>query len=270
MEIGSRIASEIAAAIFAPFSGRNAMISLAPLSVLVGIGMLWVFRRTSNPDAIGKAKARMMAHLYEMRLFPDEPVLIWKAQWGLLTANARYLAMMLLPAIMMSIPMVLLFSEMECFYGYRPLEPGREGVLTVQLKTASDGAAPVVRAPSGIAVESEGVRLDEGRQISWRIRATRPVSGNFQIVFPQETVEKSIEAGAGPRYLSERRVSSIGDMVWHPSESLLPPGIVDWVEVRYPSAGVAAWGLELPWLAWLIGFSMVTALALKRRFKVTF
>ena len=270
MEIGSRIVSGIAAAAFEPFSGHNAMLSLAPLSVLVGIGMLWVFRRTSNPEAIGKAKARMMAHLYEMRLFPDEPALIWKAQWGLLTANARYLGMMLLPAVVMSIPMVLLFSHLECFYGLRPLEPGREALLTVQLKSASSGPAPAVRAPAGIAVESEGVRLDGGRQISWRIRAARPVSGKLEIVFPQETVEKNIDAGPGPRYVSERRVSSLADLIWHPSEALLPAGPVDWVEIRYPETDVAALGLELPWLAWLVVFSMITALALKRRFRVAF
>jgi hypothetical protein len=262
--------SRIVAWLLEPLSGHNPMFSLIPLSVLLGIGMLWVFRKTSNPEAIGKAKARMMAHLYEMRLFPDEPVLIWKAQWGLLAANARYLGRMLWPALVMSIPMVLLFSEMECFYGYRPLEPGREAILTVQLKTASAAAAPELRPPEGIAVETPGVRLEDGRQISWRIRATRPVTGNLEIRFPDETVGKSVDAGTGPRYLSGRRVSSIGDLIWHPAERLLPSGRVDWIELRYPETGVQALGIELPWLAWLVVFSMITALALKRRFRVTF
>ena len=258
MEIGSQIVS------------LSPMISLVPLSVLAGIGMLWVFRRTSNPVAIVKAKARIMAHLYEMRLFPDEPAIIWRAQLGLLKANARYITMMLLPALVMSIPMVFLFAELECFYGYRPLEPGREAILTVQLKTALDGAAPSVRPPAGIAVETEGVRVDGGRQISWRIRPIRPASGKLQIVFPEETVEKSVEAGAGTRYLSERRVSSVQDMVWHPAESLLRSSQVDWIELGYPEATVSGLGLQLPWLAWMVVFSMITALALKRRFRVTF
>jgi hypothetical protein len=32
-----------------------------------------------------------------MRLFTDEPSLVWKAQAGLLAANARYIGLMLLP-----------------------------------------------------------------------------------------------------------------------------------------------------------------------------
>src|SRR6185295_4349483 len=116
-------------------------------------------------------KARLMAHLYEMRLFADEPVLIWKAQWGLLKGNVRYLGMMLLPMVVMTFPMVLLLAQLDCFYGYMPLQPGHEAILTVKLKDA--GLSPSLRAPDGIAVETDGVRLDEGRQISWRIRAAR-------------------------------------------------------------------------------------------------
>jgi len=266
-----QMTSRTIALALSPFSGHDALISLAPLSLLLGIAMLWVFRRTSNQEAIGKAKARAAAYLYEMRLFADEPALIWKAQWGLLKANARYIGLMLVPAIVMSVPMVLLFSELECFYGHRPLAPGEAAILTVQLKAPSSGAAPVVRTPEGIVVETDGVRVDGGRQISWRLRATRPAAGSLEIAFPDETVEKSVEAGApGPQYVSDRRVSSIGDLVWHPAEGLLSSRRVDWIELRYPEVSVAALGFELPWLVWLLLFSMISALALKRRFRVTF
>jgi hypothetical protein len=246
------------------------MVTLLPVSVLIGIGMLWVFKRVSNPEKIGKAKGRMMAHLYEMRLFPDEPVLIWKAQWGLLRANAKYIGLMLAPALVMTIPLVLVLSVMQCYYGSAPLEPGRDTILTVQLKAPSAAPAPVLRAPEGIAVETPGVRMDGGREISWRIRATRLVSGKLAIQFPDETVEKSVDAGPGPRYLSERRVSSISDLVWHPAEKPISSSRVDWVELRYPDAAVPALGLELSWIVWLLIISMITALVLKRRFRVTF
>jgi hypothetical protein len=40
--------------------------------------------------------------------------------------------------------------------------------------------------------------------------------------------------------------------------------------LRYPEATVAALRLQLPWLAGLLVISMVTAQALKGRFRVTF
>jgi len=269
MEIARKSASATIAGILSPFSGHSPMLSLIPLSVLLGMAMLWVFRRTSNQEAIRKVKSELHAHLYEMRLFTDEPLLIWQAQWGLLKANVRYIAMMLVPALVLTIPMVLIFAQLECFYGYAPLEPGQEAIVTVQMKGES-GQAPVLRAPAGIAVESPAIRMDKGQQISWRIRALRPVTGDMQFVFPDATVEKSVQAGMGPQYVSERRVSSALDLIWHPAESRLPAGPVDWIELRYAAATVHAFGIDLHWLIWLLIFSMVSGLVLKKRFRVSF
>lgn len=270
MEITRRIMSALIEGMLQPFSGHNAMLSLAPLSLLVGVGMLWVFKVTSNPEAILKVKARLMACLYEMRLFVDDPLLVWKAQWGLMVANVRYIALMLMPALVMTAPMILIFGQLECFYGYSPLQPGEAAVVTIQMTKAGAGLTPTLRAPEGIVVETPPVHVDDGRQISWRIRALRPTAGDLQIVFPNGTMEKSVDAGKGPQYLSERRVSSAIDLVLYPGESRLAAGPVDWIELQYPSATVHALGLDLNWLIWLLVLSMASALLLKRRFKVSF
>jgi hypothetical protein len=270
MEIARRILSALFEGILWPFSGHNPMLSLVPLSVLVGIGMLWVFRRTSNQEAIRKVKARIQAHLYEMRLFVDEPLLVWQAQWGLMSANFRYIGMMLVPALVMTAPMVLIFAQLECFYAYTPLEPGQTAIVTVQMKSTGVGLTPKLRAPEGIAVETPPVHVDGGRQISWRIRALRPITGDLQLVFPDATLEKSVQAGRGPQYLSERRVSSAFDLLWYPGENRLAAGPVDWIELRYPQATVHFLGLDLHWLIWLLVLSMVSALLLKRRLRVSF
>ena len=253
-----------------PFAGHNAMLSLVPLSVLLGMGMLWVFRRTSNPESIRTVKARIHAHLYEMRLFVDEPGLVWQAQRGLMSANARYFGMMLVPALVMTVPMILILAQLECFYGYTPLEPGQAATVTVQMKSTGVGLTPALRAPEGIVVETPPVHVDGGSEISWRIRALRPIAGNLQFVSPDGTWEKSVCAGKGPQYLSERRVSSAFDLLWYPGEKVLAAGSLDWIEVRYPRATVHALGLDLYWLIWLLVLSMLSALLLKRRFRVSF
>ena len=270
MEVIRSIASGFTRGVLSPLSGHHALISLIPLSVLLGIGMLWIFGRTSNQAAIQKVKGRLQAHLYEMRLFTDEPVLIWKAQWGLLTANARYIGLMLVPALVASVPTILVLSQLESFYGHSPLASGQEAIVTVQMKGTVPSSVPALRAPEGIAVESPGIRVDGERQISWRIRALRPVSGVLQFLFPAQTIEKAILAGPGPRYFSERRVSSTLDQLWYPAEARLPAGDVDWIEVRYPTATVHALGLDLHWLIWLLAISMLSALLLKRRFRISF
>lgn len=247
------------------------MLTLIPISVLLGAAMLWVFGHTSNQEAIQAAKRRVQARLYEMRLFTDEPSLVWKAQVGLLSANARYLRLMLVPAVVITVPMALLFAHLEAWYGLAPLPPGRETLVTVQMKTPLDPAAapPSLAAPPEIAIETPPVRVFFERQVSWRIRPKAPVSGVLRIVLPGGAVEKTIQAGAGLRYISDRRVSRLWDLVWHPAESRLPAGNIDWIEIRYPAATMRWLGLDLPWLVWLVLFSLLSALLLKGRFGVT-
>jgi hypothetical protein len=249
------------------------MLSLFPISVLVGVAMLWVFRLTSNQKAIDAAKRRIQACLYEMRLFTEEPSLVWKAQVGLLTGNARYLALMLVPAIIITIPMVVVFAHLEAFYGMAPLPLGREAVVTIQMKTAVDSAvAPAaLQAPPQISVESPGIHVVADRQVTWRIRPNAPVAGLLRITLPDgAAVEKTIAAGAGLHYLADRRVSGLLDWVLHPAESRLPDGNVEWIEIRYPAATVHWLGFDLHWLIWLLIISSITALLLKSRFGVTF
>jgi hypothetical protein len=272
MEIFRSVTSGLIGGLLTLFQERNPMLSLIPISLLLGALMLWVFRLTSNQTGIRRAKRRLQAHLYEMRLFADEPALIWRAQRGLLAANVRYIGLMLVPALVLTIPMVILFTHLEGFYGIEPLRPGQPAIVTVQLKTPLDPQLPPpsLQAPAGIAVETPAVRILGERQISWRIRPLRAVSGHLRVILPGQTVEKRIHAGPGPRYLSDRRVSAALDLLWHPEEKQLPAGPVDWIEVGYPPATVHWLGLDLHWLVWLLLFSMLSALLLKGRFKVSF
>ncbi len=270
MEVFRGVVAALVSGMLRPFAGRNAMLGLAPLGVLAGVGMLWVFRRTSNQAAIRQVKRQLQAHLYELRLFADEPALIWRAQAGLLAANARYLGLMLVPALVLTAPMAILFAHLEAFYGLEPLPLGQPALVTVQMNAALDPRLPPrLEAPDGIAVETPAVRDLEARQVSWRIRPLAPVSGYLRVVLPGEAVEKSVAAGSGPRYLSSRRVRPALDLIWHPAERRLPAGVIDWVEVGYPPAKVHWLGMDLPWLVWLLGFSLLSALVLKRRFGVS-
>ena len=264
------MASSVFSLVFSLFSGLPPLITLIPISLLLGIGMLWIFSKTSNQEAIRRVKARLQAHLYEMRLFADEPVLIWKAQLGLLAANAHYIGLMLIPAIVASAPLILILAQLECFYGLEPIPVGRDAIVTARLRDGAEPSACALRAPSGIAVETPAVWIPQDHEISWRVRAIGPTSGDLELVFPSGSVAKSIRSGDGPQYVSGRRVSSLLDLIWNPGESRLSGGPVDWISVNYPRAAVRALGVDLHWLVWLLAVSMIAALLLKGRFRVSF
>ncbi|MEO8127788.1 MAG: hypothetical protein ABJF23_14985 [Bryobacteraceae bacterium] len=240
------------------------------ISLLGGVGMLWVFKRTSNPARISKVKRLVQAHLLEMRLFRDEPGVVWQAQKSLLTSNAKYMGLMLQPAIWIAIPLTLLFFHMEAFHGREPLPLNRDAIVTMGMRAPIDASAavPVMTAPAGIVAVTPPVRVLGDRQISWRIRPVAPVSGSLRFAVGGETIEKKIETGPGARFVPGLRPSSLLDAIWHPDEPRIQSAAVDWIDVRYPDANVAIFGIQLHWLIWFTIISMIFALLFRKRFGV--
>lgn len=241
-------------------------LSLVVVSIVTGIALLWVFRKTSNQRAIRATKKRLQARLLEMRLYADDPGVVWRAQKKLLVLNLKYFALMLRPAVFATIPMVLLLVVLDGFYGMKPLAIGESAIVTVQLSEAADAE---LAAPSGIDIETPAVRALGERQVSWRIRPTGVIIGDLRITAGGNEVTKSVRTGSDAGFLSHRRVQSLAWLWLYPLEMPLPGDGVEWIELKYPAAEVSVFGLETHWLVWFILFSMVSAFLLKGRFGVT-
>jgi hypothetical protein len=242
-------------------------LGLALISAACGVAMLWVFQKTSNQTAIHTAKRRVQAHLLELRIYRDEPGVMWQAQKSLLAANLRYMALMLQPALVMALPFAILLVHLDAFYGRAPLPIGAEAIVTMGVQRPGE-TAPVLEAPPGLAVETPAVRVLDQDQISWRIRPRTPLSGLLRIRIEGGAVEKRIEAGLEPCFVPGRKVSSLWDALWHPDEPRITTPRIDWVEIRYPGARIQWLGIRMHWLVWFIVVSMLAALLLKKRFNV--
>jgi hypothetical protein len=244
-------------------------LSLFLVSAAAGIALLSVFRKTSDQAAIRRTRRRLQAHLLEIRLYGDDPAIVWQAQKSLLAANARYFLLMLRPAAVLTLPMLALFVVLDGFYGRRPLNPGETAIVTVQLRRGGTAPHPIrLDAPDGIAVESPPVRVLGADQVSWRIRAARPVSGELRLTAGPASLTKSIVVAAERRFVSTRRVRRFAELVFFPGERPLPGGEVEWIELGYPAARVRTFGFETHWLVWFLLISMVSALLVRRRLRV--
>jgi uncharacterized membrane protein (DUF106 family) len=252
------------------FGDLHPLISLAVLSVVVGIAMLWVVARTSDQKAIEQTKKRLQAYLLDMRLYGDDLSMVWRSQKNLLFGNLRYMALMLKPALYMTVPFVLLMIHMDGFYGWSPLPVGEAAVITVQSASALDAGTPAPRleAPPEIVVETPAVKAVRAGQFSWRIRARQPVEGLLRFDWNGTQFEKSITAGTGWHYLSLRRVRSAWEALWNPGENRLDAANVEWVEASYPAATIDFAGFEWHWIIWFLLISIVSAYLLKGYFGV--
>jgi hypothetical protein len=243
--------------------------SLVLISVVAGIVMMLLFKVASNPAAIRRAKRRVQAQLLALRLFGDEPALVWSAQTRLLTGNARYLGIMLAPVLVAAIPFVLAYPHLEAVYGRAPLPVGSETVLTVHLRQPS--SEPVrLDAPAGLAVETPAVRIRDMREISWRLRASGQVSQPVTIHLGNLEVTKAVQVGSASGYLTETRPASALAWLLDPGESPIGSPQVESVRVAYRAQRLSAFGLEWPWEAWFILISVIVALLVKNRLGVVF
>ena len=252
------------------FGDAHPLVSLIPLSAVVGLGMLWVFAKTSNQKAITRAKKRMQAYLLELRLYGDDPGLLFRAQGNLILANFKYMGHMFKPALILTIPMVVLLFHLDAVYGIRAPRSGESAVVTVQAAgpLAPTVEPPALTAPEGVVVETPAVRARDLGQFNWRVRAVGAAHGDLGFEWQGRSWTKSIDAGPGLRYVSHRRESSTWNQFAAPGEPLLDVQDIDAVEVRYPAAEIDAFGFQLHWLVWFLLISIVTAYALKGVFGV--
>ncbi len=246
-------------------TGPAALAALAATGALCAAAVRWAFARFSDQGRVRTARRQILASLYEMRLFVDEPAVVLRAQGRLLGSNLRYLGLMVRPLLLVSVPIFLLMNALDLVYGYRPLNPGEAAVVTASVLPSVDlrTAEPSIEATPGITVETPVVRVPGEHRFFWRIRPTCAGAGILQVRLNGSVFEKSVRSGAGPALLSTARVRSLLAWAFNPFERRLPPGAVERIEIAYPSAGLTAFGITLNWMIWFLLAAAATAVWLR-------
>jgi hypothetical protein len=251
---------------FEPLEGFPPLVSIAVWAILTALLVLLAYRLASNQTAIRRVKELLQAHLLEVRLFQDQPGVVWRAYAKLLRTALAYLGRSLMPLAVVAIPVTLLIVELEMRYDQRPLLRGETALVAVHLsdRAAVEGlsldlppqleqTAPLVRIPA----EMEVVAQIEPRAV-----------GRLEIVVHAagRAFSKEVVAGEGLPRVSRTRVRG-GVLGWllEPGEEPLPDaGPVASIEVRYHDRPVTLGPLEVNWLVAYFVLTFAAGLALKR------
>ena len=227
------------------------MLSLTAIAAVTGVVLLWTWKRFSKPERIAAAKRQARARLYAIRLYADDPPLALRAQRQLLPWVARYLAEMLRPAAVATVPLFILFVQLDHDYGHRPLAAGESAIVTAQFASGVD-LRVIEPALEGrdVVVETPAVRIPGRHQVCWRVRAATASGGSVLLRAPGVTVAKALRCGWGLH---------IPPMPWNGLPS---------VDVGCPPATLDVVGYGINWLVWFLAVSLVTMLLLRKRFGV--
>ena len=270
MDLFNAIFDSLLAFFFTAFSWATPAVGLSVLAASTGIAILWVWGKTSDQSRMKKAKNSVWAALFELRVYVDEPRVTWRAQKALFTANIRYVALALRPALWTLAPMALLLVHLNSFYGRAPLPVDRDAIVTMGMSSTWDPSspAPQLLALPQVLVNCFPVRVPDAREISWRIRPVGAVSGQLTFLVDGQRVPKRIEAGSRRRFIPGRSVNSALKALWMPAERRIASNTVEWIEIRYPEAYLSVLGVQWNWLLWFLAVSVVAALLLKKRLGV--
>ena len=259
--------------IFLPFRQASPWFGMILISLLTGLLMLFIFRHTSNQEGIRKAKNKIKAHLLELRLYKDNMRVSLKAYGHILLANLKYLSYSAKPMLVMIVPVLLILIQLNLWFGYRSLDVGQEAVLKIKLE---EGKNPfqieiAIETPAGISIETPALRIEDLREIDWRLRARD--KGVHAVTFRSENLSFSKQVAVAQNRLSKISAVKVGsgflDQVFNPGERPLPKNLgIQSVEVVYPAPGMNLFGRRIHWLIVFFALSIIFGFGLKGFFRV--
>ncbi len=253
----ARIVTLVFDALVAPF-GSHRLAALLAVSLLGGAMLALVFRATSKQAAIGRSRERFKARILEMRLYPDDIVLITRAFGGALAAQGAYLkyaAPGILAAVVLAAP---LFVQLEQRFASRALPPGSRTLVTATLAEGTDPRAVVtsLSGPAGTEVDARSLRARASRDVVWVVDVRERGRHEMELTLGAQAYRFPIEAKESCRAIGRRR--SAGSWVDAGTQVGLPGiaagGPIAGVRIHYPAAHYRLLGIGMNWLAvFLIG-----------------
>jgi hypothetical protein len=244
--------------------GLPAAASLAIVAALTALVMLAVVRRTTPQRLVVRARSRIAASIYEMRLYLDDPRAVLAAQGRLVGWSAVYLACILPAAIVLVVPLGLLYLELEVRHGLAPFAPPADVVVRVEL--ADPRSSPdVVVEPLGTAAVTAVVRSPVEGAVYARVAIARPGTHHVIARLGRDAVAKQIVADPGAAVVVPERRGGIARLWTLGTEPPPASDAIVGVSVQHPERDAR---LPVPWWAYWLGLSIGFALLLRRRLGV--
>jgi hypothetical protein len=256
-----------------PFRELPAWVGLAVVSTLAAVLMLFVFKATSDQKRLARTKRLIHASILEIRLFNEEPRLVLAAQGEVLRQSFRYIGLTLVPLLWMALPLLLLMTQLQAYYGYRGLGVGESAIVKVRLDNAGVLDTPLaLEADAGLEIQTPLLAIPARSEAGWRIAAQSTGEHVLRLRVGSEVLTKTVSVSDAFALRSARRPGpNVLQQMLYPAEPPLSGNTgVSAIEVRYPESVVSLLGWEVHWMIAFFILTLVAAFALRGPLRVTF
>lgn len=251
MDFVNGVATAVFNAVLWPLELIGAEFAIAVVSALFGILGLFIFKYISYQKGIKSTKDRIKGHMIEIRLYQDDLAVVSAAVLKVLARNFQYLSLNILPFVPLSIPFVILVSQLVVRYAFEPLEEHEPFTITVEL--APDAKQRVAELEVVLPEEWVNANVEtvivrapsEGRAfVSVRDALPGQWTFGFKVGPSGSVVEKPIVVGSEtevPRTMQPERVGTFF-MAWlWPAEDTISGSPIDRIALQngYPQSSFA-------------------------------
>lgn len=260
--IFNRVIGFLFALAYTPLKWLGPFWSLAALSCLSGILLVWIFGKVSNQDAIQSTRNRLSGELLGLRLFKDDLRVFFGIQWQVMAWTFTYLRYSLVPMLILMVPTMIILIQLNLHYGARPLRVGEQTLVKVKLRDGAN-ADVALHAPENLRIETAGVHAEGIREVSWRVRGAAP--GRFDLTASDGKVSVTKSGAVGGRLegVSTARTDWLTSVLY-PGEPPIPSAsAIESIEIVYPAMDILFLGFHLNWLILFLALSLVFGFAFK-------
>jgi hypothetical protein len=253
-----------------PFDRLPRFWSLSAIAVLTALLMVVIVGRVTPQARIRRARARIAAAIYEIRLYLDSPRRMLAAQATLLKYSIFYV-LLLVPALLVLAPILgLLYLHLDVRFGLVPAQPDTSVIVKVAIDREVDGyQVAAAELPDGLDVTAPPVYVEDEARVYLRVDVRKAGVHTLPIDAAGHRVTKEIVARRGAaKVVPERRRAHSALWAFGHERPLPGAGPVQMVSVAYPEAEQKWIGLSIPWwLYWLL-LATLAALVLTRPLRV--
>lgn len=245
--------------------------SMAAISLLTGVIMVWIFGKVSNQDAIRRIKDKIRANLLAIWLFRDELGVFFRVQTRLMGWTLRYMAHSFIPMLIMLVPVLFILIQLNLRYEAASLEKDQTTLLKVVFEKPEDAmAVPLsLEVSEGLDVETMPVRIPSTGEVAWRLRAVEPGIHTVTVVGPEIRLDKEVQVAASWGPVSVMRTSEFASALLYPGEALIPGDLgIRSVKLVYPSREMTILGFSVHWLVAFFVLSIAFGFMVKGFFDV--
>jgi len=228
MDFVNGLSTTIFDIVLGPLEKIHPEVAIAVVSALFGVLGLVIFKYISAQNGIKTAKDKIKGHMIEIRIYQDDLKVVGAAVCKVLFHNMKYLSLNLMPFIPLSVPFVLLLSQLVVRYAFEPLPVDKPFTMTVEVAADQKESVNdiVVMAPDWLAPEDLViVRAPSEGRVFISVRDAQPGISDFAFKIGDSIVTKPVVIGAdtvAPRVMQPEKVAGFFDAWIWPAEAMIP------------------------------------------------